>query len=406
MPKKENIENIRKNLFDKGFVLLSKEYITNKKPLLFEDFDGFLYNLSYDALNSAYRNNGKVKINIVDKRRGDISVLNISRWININIKSYVYVSGEYFNNSDQSIEVRCLKCKETWFTSWSEIKRKYGCPRCSNHRVSKHNNFEFLFPQMSKEWNYEKNFPIKPSDIVAKTSKKYWWKCSFCGYDEWIVSPNSRVSGKGCPSCSGRVVSDKNRLSILYPEIAAEWHPTKNGDLTPDDVSYGSAKKAWWICRNGHDYFSKICDRTNGKGCKKCSDSQRESKIANELKSYILNKYNGKEEYLIFRNPETNRYLPFDIYVFGGRDPKINGIYIEIHWNQHYMVTFHHKQLSRKKGTTPEEEFEYQKHKDRLKRRFARKNGTYIEIDLRKIKTTEQAVEYIENIFEKNLFYE
>jgi hypothetical protein len=133
-----------------------------------------------------------------------------------------------------------------------------------------------------------------------------------------------------------------------------------------------------------------------GSGCKKCSNNQQESKIATGLKRYILNKHHAEEEYPIFKNPETNRPLPFDIYIFGGKDQTINGIYIEVHWKQHYMIEQRHKQSAKKKGTSSEEEFENQKHRDRLKRRFARKNGTYIEVDLRKIKTLEEAIFFID----------
>jgi hypothetical protein len=41
---------------------------------------------------------------------------------------------------------------------------------------------------------------------------------------------------------------DRNRLSTHFPKIANQWHPTKNGDLTADQVSYGSNKKRWWLC--------------------------------------------------------------------------------------------------------------------------------------------------------------
>ena len=39
-----------------------------------------------------------------------------------------------------------------------------------------------------------------------------------------------------------------------YPRLLAEWHPTKNGDLFPDEVSYGSGKRIWWICPKGPDH--------------------------------------------------------------------------------------------------------------------------------------------------------
>lgn len=220
--------------------------------------------------------------------------------------------------------------------------------------------------------------------------------CNNCE-DYPSMSWDKIYQGRGCPICSGHQVGKHHNLQTQFPDIAKEWHPTLNGTLTPKDVTYGSTKKVYWLCQFGHKYFSHINNRTNiGSGCKICADSQKESKIATELKNYIKNKYQSQEEYSIFLNPETNHLLPYDIYIFGGKDPRINGIYIEIHGEQHYKINGWHKQLASKNGKNPEEEFEYQKHKDRLKRGFARKHGTYIEVDLRKIKTIEQAIEYLD----------
>lgn len=207
--------------------------------------------------------------------------------------------------------------------------------------------------------------------------------------------------GQGCGICDGKQTGIYHNLEFQRPDIAKEWHPTKNGTLSPKNFTYSSNKKVHWLCPNGHEYFSKINDRTNGHGCLICSDSKKESNIANKLKSYILNKYKSNQEYKIIKNPDSNKWLPYDIYIYGGKDPKINGFYIEIHWLQHYKITWWHKKISKRKGITSEEEFEYQKYKDKLKKNFAKKNGIYIEVDLRKIKTTEQAIEYVENILLK-----
>ena len=40
-----------------------------------------------------------------------------------------------------------------------------------------------------------------------------------------------------------RATSDYN-LGKLYPNVASEWHPTKNRELTPYDVTPGSDKKS------------------------------------------------------------------------------------------------------------------------------------------------------------------
>lgn len=48
------------------------------------------------------------------------------------------------------------------------------------------------------------------------------------------------------------------------PSLAKEWHPTKNGFLTPLDVTYGSDKKVWWRCRRGHEWQARIGRRNRG----------------------------------------------------------------------------------------------------------------------------------------------
>ena len=48
------------------------------------------------------------------------------------------------------------------------------------------------------------------------------------------------------------------RYLSSYPELVKEWHPTKNGDLTPKDVTHGSSKKIWWLCSKGHSHYSTV----------------------------------------------------------------------------------------------------------------------------------------------------
>ena len=64
----------------------------------------------------------------------------------------------------------------------------------------------------------------------------------------------------------------KYSLAALYPEIAKEWHPTKNGNLLPNMFLCGSGYKAWWLCpKCGHEWQREINSRVGQKtGCKKC----------------------------------------------------------------------------------------------------------------------------------------
>ena len=56
-----------------------------------------------------------------------------------------------------------------------------------------------------------------------------------------------------------------------FPELAKEWHPTKNGNLKPNMFKPYSDHKVWWLCSKcGYEYQSTIGHRSYGTGCPKC----------------------------------------------------------------------------------------------------------------------------------------
>ena len=65
-------------------------------------------------------------------------------------------------------------------------------------------------------------------------------------------------------------MSTKQNLKDSHPDIAAEWHPTKNGSLKPEQFTPGSAEPIWWECKNGHEWNTQIKSRTHGSGCPYC----------------------------------------------------------------------------------------------------------------------------------------
>lgn len=56
-------------------------------------------------------------------------------------------------------------------------------------------------------------------------------------------------------------------------ELLTQWHFSKNGDLTPDRVTYGSQKRIWWHCEKGHEWKAVIYSRTGAQkcGCPECA---------------------------------------------------------------------------------------------------------------------------------------
>ena len=126
-----------------------------------------------------------------------------------------------------------------------------------------------------KEWNWAKNNKLgfNPNQLKWKSNKKVWWECKY-GH-EWVASISHRIEGKGCPYCSGnKVIIGETDLCTTHPEIAIEWHPTKNNNLKPTDFSAGSDKKIWWICKNGHEWRASIGSRCRGTGCPYCSGNK------------------------------------------------------------------------------------------------------------------------------------
>lgn len=133
---------------------------------------------------------------------------------------------------------------------------KTGCPSCSGRQVSKANNLASRFPDIVLQWHPTKNGELTPDMVVAGSGEKVWWKCPVADDHVWQASIDSRTgkSKPGCPCCAGLQASSTNSLGNNFPEVAKEWHPTKNGSLTPDQIPAGSEKRHWWKCLKGPDH--------------------------------------------------------------------------------------------------------------------------------------------------------
>lgn len=360
--------------------------ISNKRKVVVQDNLGYKYDVGLNSFLSTDQGIEYVGTG------NPFTLENISLWLKLNRPEYELCENNTYIRANKKLKFYHSYCDEYFYMSWNAIHQKQGCPVCAGKQIGAKTSLDYLRPDLAIEWSLSN--VLLPTQVTLGSHKKVCWICSNCGYgknNEWKTAVKSRaISNHGCPSCVGQIVSDKNRLSIFCPKISSEWHPTKNENLTPNDVSYGSEKKVWWICNKGHEYFSSVGNRKIGKGCPYCSEEKRESSIATELKKYCIKNYKAtKKENREFINPETNRSLPFDIYI-----PKWK-IFIEVNGLQHYkFVKYWH---INKNG------FEYQKKKDIMKRVFARKNGTYIEVDLRKIKTIFDAIVYVDKILEETL---
>ncbi len=110
---------------------------------------------------------------------------------------------------------------------------------------------------MAAQWHPTRNEDLTPDRISSGTANKVWWVCEHA--HEWQASVSGRTSaGYGCPVCAGlKTVTGVNDLVTQFPKVAAQWHPTRNEDLTPDRISGGARQKVWWVCEKGHEWQAR-----------------------------------------------------------------------------------------------------------------------------------------------------
>jgi len=148
-----------------------------------------------------------------------------------------------------------------------------GCPYCSNRKITVgENDLATTHPDLTVQWHPSKNAPLTPQMVVAGSHRKIWWKGT-CGH-EWQASLLSRTANQsGCPVCAGKLVlPGENDLESQFPQIAAQWHPDKNGNMKASDVTAYSNRRAWWRCELGHEYQAVIAQRVrSASDCPYCT---------------------------------------------------------------------------------------------------------------------------------------
>ena len=225
--------------------------------------------------------------------------------------------------------------------------RGNSCPFLNNNKLFKgFNDLKTINPQLASEWHPTKNGNLTPQDVTCGSEKTVWWLLSYDDprtgkhFDfEWQAKIYSRNEGANCPfldtSSNPKLWKGFNDLKTRYPKLASEWHPTKNGNLTPSDVTCGSKKKVWWLLpyddpKTGKhfdfEWKSSIYHRVNGTNCPYLTSSKTEVLLYDLMKKHII-KFVAEQK---FSDCKYKSYLPFDLYLPNGN------IIIECDGIQHF----------------------------------------------------------------------
>ena len=196
------------------------------------------------------------------------------------------------------------------------------CPICLGRVIIPgYNSLKAKYPEsIEKEWDYEKN-TVDPDTIAPSTNKKVWWRCANGHSYQSLPFNKFHDNGGNCPYCSSNRLCRETSLGVVNPELAKEWHPTKNGSLTPFDVFASTNQYIWWLCHVcGHEWKAKGSNRNvNKRDCPKCANC-RNSSIPEQLlyltvKRYFTDTINrhriGKDEIDVYI-PSLNVGIEYD----------------------------------------------------------------------------------------------
>jgi superfamily II DNA or RNA helicase len=143
------------------------------------------------------------------------------------------------------------------------MQKDTSCPTCSKG-ANTHTNLAKLRPGLASQWDAEKNAGVAFATLDATHASAVWWRCP--NGHSYPRPPVRMLGDDSCPTCA----LEKSSLAALAPNVATEWHPTKNA-ITPTEIPADHVMNAWWVCPNGHEYQATVRARTQGnRGCSTC----------------------------------------------------------------------------------------------------------------------------------------
>ena len=96
--------------------------------------------------------------------------------------------------------------------------------------------------RLMAEWNFSKNdaLSLNPYNLSVNSNVSAWWICSKCK-NEIFTSIRSRKKSEECKKCSlitrtKKWLNQRGSFADKHPELVAEWHPSKNGELLPSQI--------------------------------------------------------------------------------------------------------------------------------------------------------------------------
>lgn len=113
----------------------------------------------------------------------------------------------------------CSRCGHGWKVSISNrTNNGTGCPECNKpwSKVPFKKSLAYQYPEIAKEWDYEKNGSLTPEKVRVRSNRKVYWICSICGHSWKTYIFNRTARNDGCPECSKGYKESFPEKCVLY----------------------------------------------------------------------------------------------------------------------------------------------------------------------------------------------
>jgi len=258
LKRRHSLKYVKSIVEGRKFLLLNDQYEGNTKKIYLIDKNGYKYVTTFATFSKGGTPDRFSGTNI-------FTIDNIKLWIEKQHKDFSFVEGVFKNAIDSSLVFRCKECGCTWNSSWMVIFGGQSCPYRNGKRVSSKNNLAYLRPDLALEWDYSKNYPLKPTDVVYGTKKKFYWICNFCGRS-YLSSCLNRFNGSACRFCimsGGECRIDnwlKNNDTNYIFQYSFDNLRTKNNRMLKYDFGvFNDCKKLKFLLEyNGKQHYEPI----------------------------------------------------------------------------------------------------------------------------------------------------
>lgn len=223
------------------------------------------------------------------------------------------------SGSHISLRWRCHKCGRIWKAQVKNRVNGTGCTCDAAERktatlrralVCKRGSLAETRPDLAAQWHPTCNGDITPDKITATSTYKAWWIDGDGNvWQEEVAARNRGKQSAAMPR--NHLVEGSNDLATAYPAVAALWHPTKNGDLRPNQFMPGSRQQVWWLCKKGHEHQCTIVAKVHGRSCGICAKERSTSFPEQAIYFYLKEKFpKAISRHIVESRLEVDVYLP------------------------------------------------------------------------------------------------